>query len=148
MTSIRTIVRNRSANHEYQISDTYEAGISLQGTEVKAIRAGKANLREGWVDLSDGQAFLCAVHISPYTFGNVQNHEPLRRRRLLLNHREIVRLKTAVEAKGMTLVPLSLYFKGNHIKLELGLGKGKKLYDKRASLKGRDMDRAMERALR
>ena len=144
----RTLVWNRQARFNYEIMEKIEAGISLQGTEVKSIREGKANIKEAYADILDGEAWLIGAHISPYSHGNMANHDPLRNRRLLLNAREIRRLQGKVAEKGLTLVPLRFYLKGRLIKLELGLGRGKKLVDKREDIKRRDQEREVERALR
>jgi len=146
--SIKVIASNRKARHNYAISDTWEAGISLQGTEVKALRQGKANLSDGWVDIAEGEAFLKEVHISPYSHGNRENHPEKRTRKLLLHKKEIHKMERAVNEKGFALVPLKLYFKHGKIKAEIGLGKGKKFYDKRESKKKQDSDRDMQRAMR
>jgi SsrA-binding protein len=124
-----------------------EAGISLMGTEVKSIRDGQANIKEAYADIRGGEVFLVGAHISPYEQGNQFNHEPLRDRKLLLNANEIKRLAGKVQEKGLTLVPLRLYLKGRLIKLELGVGRGKKLYDKRETIKRRDQEREVEREL-
>jgi SsrA-binding protein len=139
------LARNRPARHEYEILETFEAGIELQGTEVKALRAGRSQLRDGYVRIENGEAWLLAVHISPYAQGNVHNHEPERRRRLLLHRREIEYLDGKVRQQGLTLVPLRLYVKRNHIKLEIGVARGKKLWDKRQAIAERDARREAER---
>lgn len=143
-----SIARNKRARHEYQILDTWEAGIVLTGTEVKALRDGKANLADAYGVVKDGEVFLLNLHISPYERGNQFNHEPTRTRKLLLHRREIRKLIGAVERQGLTLVPLELYFKGGRAKVALALGKGKKLHDKREDQKKRDDERDMARALR
>lgn len=142
------LANNRHARHEYQILDTLEAGIELVGTEVKALRGGRTQLREGYVRIENGEAWLIQVHISPYEQGNVHNHDPERRRRLLLHKREIEYLAGRVQRDGLTLVPLRLYTKGNRIKLEIGLARGKKLWDKRQSIAERDARREAERVTR
>ena len=142
------LASNRHARHEYEILDTFEAGIELLGTEVKALRGGRTQLREGYVRVENGQAWLVQVHISPYEQGNVHNHDPERRRRLLLHKREIEYLAGRVQRDGLTLVPLRLYTKGNRIKLEIGLARGKKLWDKRQSIAERDARRDAERVTR
>jgi SsrA-binding protein len=139
------LARNRHAYHEYEVLETLEAGLELHGTEVKALRGGRTQLREGYVRVENGEAWLVQVHISPYEKGNVHNHEPERRRRLLLHKREIEYLQGRVQAGGLTLVPLRLYTKGNRIKLEIGLARGKKLWDKRQSIAERDSRRETER---
>lgn len=143
-----SIARNKRARHEYQILDSWEAGIVLTGTEVKALRDGKANLADAYGVVKDGEVFLLNLHISPYERGNQFNHEPTRTRKLLLHKREIRKLIGAVERQGLTLVPLELYFKGGRAKVALALGKGKKLHDKREDQKKRDDERDMARALR
>ncbi|NOY87751.1 MAG: SsrA-binding protein SmpB [Deltaproteobacteria bacterium] len=147
MTAGRTIVVNRQARYNFEIIETIEAGISLVGTEVKSIREGKANIKESYADIRDGEVFLVGAHISPYTQGNINNHEPLRERKLLLHAREIRKLTGKVAEKGLTLVPLRLYLKGRRIKLELGLGRGKKLHDKRETIKQRDQEREIAREM-
>lgn len=145
----KTIAANRAARHEYFILETYEAGIALTGTEVKSLRLGKGNLKESYAQIKNGEAFLQNCHISPYDFGNRFNHEPLRPRKLLLHKEEIRRLIGKTKEKGLTLVPLSLYFdEKNRVKVELALAKGKKLYDKRDDLAKKDAQRDVERALR
>jgi SsrA-binding protein len=141
-------VVNRQARFNYEILEKFEAGISLVGTEVKSIREGKGNIKEAYADIRGGEAWLIGAHISPYSHGNITNHDPLRDRKLLLNAREINRLQGKVMEKGLTLVPLRLYLKGRLIKLELGVARGKKLVDKREDIKKRDQERDIERALR
>jgi SsrA-binding protein len=143
----RTLVVNRRARFNYEILETLEAGISLVGTEVKSLREGRGNLQEAYGDIRDGEVFLVGAHISPYEKGNRFNHEPLRDRKLLLHSREIRRLSGKVAEKGLTLVPMRFYFKGHRIKLELGVGKGKKLHDKREDIKRRDQEREARREL-
>lgn len=147
MAESRTLVANRRARFSYEIQETIEAGISLMGTEVKSIRDGQANIKEAYADIRGGEVFLVGAHISPYEQGNRFNHEPLRDRKLLLNANEIKRLTGKVQEKGLTLVPLRLYLKGRLIKLQLGVGRGKKLYDKRETIKQRDQEREVEREL-
>lgn len=144
----KVVATNREAYHNYFILETYEAGIELTGTEVKSIREGRATLKDGYVRVADGQALLINVHISPYTHGNRQNHDPDRDRRLLLHKSEIMRLFSKIREKGLTLVPTRFYFKGNLIKCEIGLAKGKKLYDKRETEARRDQDREARAALK
>jgi SsrA-binding protein len=139
------LARNRHASHEYNLIETFEAGIELHGTEVKALRGGRTQLRDGYVRVEGGQAWLLGVHISPYAQGNRANHEPDRRRRLLLHRREIEYLNGKVTQQGLTLVPLRLYVKGNRIKLEFALARGKKLWDKRQALAEADARREAER---
>ena len=144
----RTLVVNRQARFNYEILEKVEAGISLQGTEVKSIRDGKANIKEAYADVRDGEVWLVGAHISPYSHGNITNHEPLRERKLLLNAIEIHRLQGKVMEKGLTLIPLRLYLKGRLIKLELGVGRGKKLVDKREDIKKKDQEREIQRAMK
>ena len=146
---IKLISDNRQARHLYEILETYEAGIQLTGTEVKSIRAGKVNLRDGYALIRNGEAWLINVHISPYeASGEYFNHDPRRTRKLLLNRREINKLIGQVEQKGLTLVPLKIYFKGSYIKVAIGLAKGKKLHDKREDLKRRQDQREMARVMK
>jgi SsrA-binding protein len=140
-----TLARNRRASYEYAISQTFEAGIELTGTEVKALRDGRTQLREGYVRIENGEAWLLGVNIAEYTQGHRRNHEPQRRRRLLLHKREIEYLGAKVAQQGLTLIPLRIYLKGNRIKLEFGLGRGKKLWDKRHDIAERDARRDAER---
>lgn len=144
----RTLVQNRQARFNYEILEKVEAGIALAGTEVKSIREGKANIKEAYADIRSGEAWLIGAHISPYSHGNITNHDPLRERKLLLNAVEIHRLQGKVMEKGLTLVPLRLYLKGRLIKLELGVGRGKKLVDKREDIKKRDQEREIHRAIK
>ncbi len=147
-TERETIARNRRARHDYQILDTWEAGIVLTGSEVKSLREGKANISDAYGIVKDGEVHLLNLHISPYEKASHFNHEPTRTRKLLLHKREIRKMIGAVERQGLTLVPLELYFKKGLVKVALGLGRGKKLYDKRADEKKRDDDREMQRAVR
>ncbi len=145
----KLISDNRQARHLYEILETYEAGIELKGTEVKSIRAGKVNLRDGYVLIRNGEALLINVHISPYEASSPYfNHDPRRTRRLLLHSKEIRKLIGQVEQKGLTLIPLKMYFKGSLVKILVGLGKGKKLHDKRETLKRRQDERDMARAMK
>ena len=137
---IKNIAKNPVARHNYIITDTLEAGIFLTGTEIKYIRNGKVNLKDSYAGIKNGEAYIYSMHISPYEQGNIFNKDPLRDRKLLLNKREIFRLSGLINQKGYTLVPISLYFKNNIVKLELGIGKGKKLYDKREDLKKKDSE--------
>ena len=145
----KVLATYRKAYHEYAIHETYEAGIALQGTEVKALRSGKANLSEGWVSVANGEAVLRELHISHYSHGNIMNHAETRERKLLLNRNELIKLEEKVAHKGFSIIPLQIYFKGRFIKVEIALAKGKKQYDKRESEKekqsGRDIARAMRR---
>lgn len=140
------IASNRAAYHNYFILETIEAGMALSGTEIKSLRNGGANLREGFIRISNGEAFLVNVHISPYEQGTVFNHDPRRERKLLLHRAEIIALGTTIKQKGLTLIPLRMYWKGNRAKLEIGLGKGKRQYDKREAISARDARREMDRA--
>jgi SsrA-binding protein len=141
----RNITVNRKARHEYTIVQTYEAGIVLKGTEVKSLRLGKVNLVDSYASLNNGEVWLFSANISAYEQGNINNHEPTRTRKLLLNKNEIRKLIGKVKEKGLTLVPLRLYFKNGKVKVELALAKGKKTYDKRESIAKRDLQRDKER---
>ncbi len=143
----RALCSNRKARFDYHIEETYEAGIALTGTEVKSVRAGRANLRESYGALKGGELYLFNCHISPYEAGNRFNHDPLRPRKLLLHASEIQRLIGKIREKGLTLVPLSLYAKGRRVKVELALAKGRRKYDKRQALKDAEHRREMDRAL-
>ena len=145
---VKLITKNRKARHDYFILEQMEAGIALQGTEVKSLRAGRANLKDSFARVQEGQVWLYGAHISPYDQGNRFNHDPERPRRLLLHKREIWRLMGRVQEKGLTLVPLSLYFKRGNVKVELGLAKGKAEYDKREAIARRESDREIARALK
>jgi SsrA-binding protein len=140
-TEEKTLATNRAAFHEYHISDKYEAGIALTGSEVKSVMAGRIQLKESYVAVRDSEVWLFNAHISPYSHGNRENHEPLRTRKLLLRRREIDKLDDATVKQGMTLVPTRVYLKDRHIKLEVGIAKGKKLYDKRETELRRAADR-------
>jgi SsrA-binding protein len=144
----RPLASNKRARHDYHILETFEAGIRLSGTEVKAARSGKVQLKDSYIDFKDGQAYLVGAHISPYSHGNRENHEPEQIRKLLLKRREIDRLFGRTQLKGLTVIPLSVYLKGNWIKLEIGLAQGKKLYDKREATKERELDREAEAAVK
>jgi SsrA-binding protein len=146
--SIRTIATNRKARHEYHFHATYEAGLVLQGSEIKSIRAGRVSLQEGFVIFEGGEAWLVNVHIAPYDPASRQGHEPRRRRKLLLHRREINRLSSQAQEKGYTVIPTRLYLKGSRAKVEIALAKGKKLHDKRQTLAERESKRQMERALK
>jgi SsrA-binding protein len=145
---IRPIAANRKAFHDFFIEEKLEAGIALVGTEVKSLREGRVNLRDSYAELRAGEVYLVGVHISPYEQGNVWNHDPLRARKLLLHGREIGRLEQKIKERGYTLVPTRLYFRGSRVKVEIGLARGKRQYDKRADLAKRDAQRDVERALR
>ena len=144
----KNIAVNRKARHEYAIIQTYEAGIVLKGTEVKSLRAGKANVVDGYALVQGNEVWLVGVHINEYTQGNINNHDPLRTRKLLLNRSEIRKLIGKVKEKGLTLIPLRLYFKGGKVKVEIAIAKGKKAYDKRASIAKRDFERDQERKIK
>jgi SsrA-binding protein len=145
----KTIATNRKAYHDFHIEEKFEAGVVLSGTEVKSLREGKANLKESYARIKDGEIFLVNAHISPYTCGNIYNHEPKRERKLLMHKREIDRLYGKVRERGYTLVPLSLYFnERNRVKVEFGLAKGKTSFDKREDIKRRDEKRINERESR
>ena len=146
--SIKLIANNKKARHDCFIEETYEAGISLVGTEVKSLRMGKCSLKESFIKEKDGELFIYGMHISPYEKGNIFNRDPLRVRKLLLHRREINKLMGKVTAKGYTIVPLQVYFKGSLVKVQIGLARGKKLYDKREDMAKRDMKREAERALK
>ena len=140
---MKIVATNRKAYHDYEILETYEAGIVLKGTEVKSAKQGRINLKDSYAKIEDGEIFLLNAHISPYTHGNVYNHDPRRTRKLLLHKKEIMRLYGKVKEKGLTLIPLKAYIKNGKIKIELGLCKGKKVFDKRAEIKKRDLEREM-----
>ncbi len=144
----KQIARNAKAFHDYFVEERYEAGVVLSGTEVKSIRQGGVNLKDSWCQVKDGELWLCGVHISPYEKGNIFNKDPRRTRKLLMHRREIWKLQAAVQRDGLTMVPLTLYFKDAKVKVELGLCKGKKLYDKRAAAAERDSRRAIDRAMK
>ena len=144
----KTIVQNRRARHDYHILEHYETGIALQGTEVKSIRAGQITLKDSYAEVDGGELFLIGVHIAPYEQGNIYNHDPERRRKLLMHKREIVRIGHTIAEKGFTLVPLRVYFKDGRAKVELGLCRGKHTIDKRQTLRKREQDRDVDRALK
>ncbi|MDO8957532.1 MAG: SsrA-binding protein SmpB [Deltaproteobacteria bacterium] len=146
--SEKILCLNKKARHDYFIEETYEAGIALEGTEVKSLRMGKGNLKDSYVLIKDEEAFLHNTHISPYPYGHQFNHEPERVRKLLLHKQEIRRLSGKTNERGYTLIPLKIYLKSGKIKLAIGLAKGKTLYDKREDLKRRSADREMEKALK
>lgn len=146
--AIRTIAENRKARHDFFIEETIEAGIVLTGTEVKSIRLGRINLRDGYATIEKGEVFLRNVHISPYEHGNRFNPDPLRVRKLLLHRREILRLASRIKEKGYTLIPLTVYLRGGHVKVELALARGKKLYDKRESISRAETDRQIRRIVK
>jgi SsrA-binding protein len=143
----KTLASNRKAYHDYFIEDTYEAGIVLTGTEIKSVRAGQVNLRDSYATIRDGELWLMNTHIAAYRGGSYFNHEPRRDRKLLMHRREINRLVGKIQEKGLTLVPLRVYLKNNRAKVEIGLARGKKQYDKRESLRDKDSRREVERAI-
>ena len=148
MENTKTIATNKKAFHEYFVLESFEAGISLSGTEVKSIRAGGVNLKDSWCSIDNGELIIKQMHISPYDHGNIFNKEPKRDRKLLMHKREIMRLFGTVKQQGLTLIPLSIYFKGSLVKVQVGLCKGKQLHDKRATAANRDANRAIDRALK
>lgn len=143
--SIKLVANNKKAYHDYFILEKYEAGIELFGTEVKSIRMGHCSVKESYIEIDNGQIYINGMNISPYEKGNIFNREPLRRRRLLMHKDEIRKLDQRVREKGLTIVPLQVYFKGDRVKVEIGLARGKKLYDKRADIAKKDMRREAER---
>ena len=148
MNNTKLISKNPNARHNYDIKDTLEAGLVLYGTEIKSIRKGKVNLKDSYAIIKNGECFIYGMHVSPYEHGNIFNKDPLRNRKLLLNRREINKLIGLTKQKGYSLVPISLYFKGSLVKLELGIGKGKKLYDKRQDMAKRDAQRQIAASLK
>lgn len=148
MDNIKTIARNKKARHEYFIDETLECGIELKGTEVKSLRQGRASLKEAFADIKNGEVYVYQMNITPYEFGNINNVDPLRPRKLLLHKKEITKLFNQKSRDGYTLIPLSLYFKNGKVKLELAVAKGKKLYDKRHSIAERDAKRRADRYLK
>ncbi|MBF7097236.1 SsrA-binding protein SmpB [Alkalibacter mobilis] len=144
----KTIAQNKKARHDFFIEDTFEAGIELFGTEVKSLRAGKVNLKDSYADVHNGELYIYNLHISPYEQGNIFNKDPLRIRKLLMHKREINKLMGLKQTQGYTLVPLSLYFKGSKVKVQLALAKGKKVYDKRHDIAKKDAERRMQKATR
>jgi SsrA-binding protein len=144
----KQIAKNSKAFHDYFVEERFEVGVVLSGTEVKSIRQGGVNLKDSFCQVKDGELWLYGMHISPYEKGNIFNKDPRRTRKLLMHRREIMRLLGSVQRDGLTLVPLNLYFKGSRVKVEVGLCKGKKLYDKRASAAERDSKRAIDRAMK
>lgn len=146
--AMKTIAQNKKAYHEYFVIESFEAGIELCGTEVKSIRQGRVNLKDAWCTIDDGELFVKGMHVSPYEQGNIFNKDPLRVRKLLMHRREIMRLLGQVKQDGCSLIPLSLYFKGSRVKVQLGLCKGKKLYDKRADMAAKSAKRDIERAMK
>lgn len=145
---MKIVCQNKKAYHDYTIEETLEAGIQLLGTEVKSMREGKANLKDSYVLLKNSEAFLLNCHISPYSHGNIMNHDPLRTRKLLLHRKEIERLRGKTQQKGYALIPLKIYFKDSYAKVEIGLAKGKRVYEKRETIKEREAKRMIERAMK
>ncbi|MBQ3416370.1 MAG: SsrA-binding protein SmpB [Ruminococcus sp.] len=148
MDNIKIISNNKKAYHDYFVEEKYEAGIELAGTEVKSLRAGKVNLKDSWCSVVKGELFVNGMHISPYEHGNIWGKDPMRVRRLLMHKREISKLFGLLQQQGYSLIPLSIYFKGSNVKLEIGLCKGKKLYDKRDAAADRSAKRDIERAMK
>lgn len=146
--NFKTIADNRAARHNYFVTESFETGIELVGTEVKSIRGGGVNLKDSWCAIEGGELFVKGMHISPYERGNIFNRDPIRERRLLMHKREILRLYGLIKQDGLTLVPLSIYFKGSRIKVQVGLCKGKKLYDKRDTAAKKDAQRDIDRAMK
>jgi SsrA-binding protein len=145
---LKTIAKNRKAYHDYFVDESLEAGIELVGTEVKSLRQGGVNLKDSWCDIVNGEIFVKQMHVSPYEKGNIFNRDPVRPRRLLLHRREITRLASLVATKGVTIIPLSVYFKGSRIKAQVGICRGKKLYDKREDQAKKAAKRDIDRALK
>ena len=143
--NLKTIAQNKKAFHDYFLEESFEAGIELCGTEVKSIRQGRVNLKDSWCSIVDGEMLVNGMHISPYEQGNIFNKDPMRVRRLLMHKREIMRLFGLVKQDGYSLIPVSLYFKGSRVKVQVGLCKGKKLYDKRADIAKKDQRRELEK---
>lgn len=146
--AVKLVANNKKAYHDYFIEDKYEAGIELSGTEVKSIRMGKCSIKESFIRIEKGEVYIYGMHINPYEKGNIFNKDPLRPRKLLLHKSEIVKLEAKIAEKGFTLVPLQVYFKGSLVKVETGLAKGKKLYDKREDIAKKDQKREMEREMK
>ncbi len=146
--NFKNISENRKVRHEYFILESYEAGVELVGTEVKSIRNGSVNLKDSWCSIDNGELFVKGMHISPYEHGNIFNRDPLRERKLLLHKKEIMKLLGMIKQDGLTLIPISLYFKGSKVKMQVGVCKGKKLHDKRDDLAARSAKRDIERALK
>ena len=144
----KIIAKNPTARHNYTINETFEAGIVLTGTEIKSIRNGNVNIKDTYVMIKDGEAYIYGMHISPYEQGNIFNKDPLRDRKLLLHKKEIFKLFGMIKQKGVSLIPIELYFSGSKVKIEVGIGKGKKLYDKREDIAKRDADMKIKRALK
>jgi SsrA-binding protein len=145
---MKVVCQNRKAYHDYTVEETIEAGIQLLGTEVKSLREGRANIKDSYVLIKDSEVFLLNCHISPYTHGNIMNHDPLRTRKLLLHRNEIEKLRGKAQQKGYTLIPLKIYFKGSYAKVEVGFAKGKKHYEKRETIKEREAKKVIERVMK
>ena len=145
---MKVVCQNRKAYHDYTIEETIEAGIQLLGTEVKSLREGRANLKDSYVIIKNSEVFLLNCHISPYSHGNIMNHDPLRTKKLLLHRNEIERLRDKSRQKGYALIPLKIYFKGSHAKIEVGSAKGKRHYEKRETIKEREAKKAIERVMK
>lgn len=145
---MKVVAQNRKALHDYHVEESFEAGIALVGTEVKSLREGRVNLKESYVQIKDGEAYLLGCHISPYSHGNITNHEPMRPRKLLLHKKELEKLKSKVAEKGYTVVPLKIYFKGHLAKLEIALAKGKRVFEKREAIKEKEAKREIDRAMK
>ena len=145
---MKVICQNRKAYHDYHIEETFEAGIALSGTEVKSLREGKANVKDSYVIIKDNEVSLLNCHISPYSHGNIMNHDPLRTRKLLLHRKEINRLRGKTAIRGFTLIPLKIYFKGPYAKIEIALARGKKLFEKRETIKEKEARREIARAMK
>ena len=144
---IKIIAKNKKARHEYEIFDTWEAGVVLMGTEVKALRNGRVNLGDSYAEIREGEAWIAKMHIGPYEMATRENHEPFRRRKLLLTRRELRKIRPKVEEQGLTLVPLKIYFKKGLVKIQIGLGRGKKIHDKRDAKAKQDVQRRMAREM-
>jgi len=145
---MKVVCQNRKAYHDYYIEDTLEAGIALSGTEVKSLREGKANVKDSYVIIKDSEVFMLNCHISPYSHGNIMNHDPLRTRKLLLHRKEINRLRGKIAVRGFTLIPLKIYFKGPSAKIEIALARGRKVFEKREVIKEKEAKREIARAIR
>lgn len=146
--NFKTIAQNRKARHDFFVEESFEAGIELVGTEVKSLRNGSCSLKESWCEIKNGEIYVKQMHISPYEQGNIFNRDPLRERKLLMHKREIAKLNSQIMQKGYTVIPLSVYFKGSRVKIQIGLCRGKKLYDKREDSAKRDAKRDIERAIK
>ncbi len=143
--AVRQISNNKKAYHDFEVLESFQAGIELVGTEVKSLRAGRCNLKDSYVKITDGEAYIYNMHISPYEFGNIFNKDPMRPRKLLLHKSEILKLFGKVQKDGLTIVPLKIYFRGSYVKVDIGLAKGKKLYDKRNDIAKKDQKRQAEK---